>query len=144
MMGILKIVLWTFVIIVVAYAIYLAYNDISKHIPQEKKKVEKFDEPKLKICLFYANFCGFCTKYLKAGTFMDTYDKIKQQSKFDKVVFVEFDFDKNKELGNRYGVSSFPTILAISSNGDLIAEFKGDRNNPDDLIKFTSDCLNKV
>ncbi len=143
-MGLLKILLWTFVIIVVLYALYMAYNDVSKYIPQEKKKVEKFQEPQLKICLFYANFCGHCTRYLKDGTFMDTYDKIKQQNKFDKVVFVQFDFDKNKELGEKYGISSFPTIIAISADGDVVGEFAGNRSNPDDLIKFTSDCLAKI
>lgn len=143
-MGILKILLCIFVIIVVGYALLMAYNDVIKYIPQEKKKVEKFDEPKLKIALFHANFCGHCTRYLKAGTFMDTYDKLKKQKKFDKVVFVEFDFDKNKELGNKYGVSSFPTIVAISGNGDLVGEFEGDRNDPDALIKFTADSLNKL
>jgi protein disulfide-isomerase A6 len=143
-MSILKIFLWIFVIIVVVYAIVMAYNDVVKYIPQEKKKVEKFDEPKLKIALFYAEWCGHCSKYIKAGTFMDTYDKLKQQKKFDKVVFVQFDFDKNKELGNKYGVSSFPTIVAISSSGDLVGEFAGDRNDPEALIKFTSDSLNKI
>jgi len=143
-MSILKIFLWIFVIIVVAYALVMAYNDVAKYIPQEKKKVEKFDEPKLKIALFHATWCGHCVQYRKSGTFMDTYDKLKQQKKFDRVVFVEFDFDKNKELGNKYGVSSFPTIVAISSDGDLVGEFAGDRSDPDALIKFASDSLNKV
>jgi len=143
-MSLLKMFLWIFVIIVVGYAIYLAYNDISKYIPQEKNKVEKFEGDKLKICLFYAEWCGHCKKYMKDGTFMDTYDKLKQQNKFDKVVFVQFDFDKNKDLANKYGVSSFPTILAISSDGDLIGEFEGDRNNSDDLIQFTQNSLNKI
>jgi uncharacterized membrane protein len=36
-MGLLKILLWIFVISIIAYAIYMTYVDISKHIPQEKK-----------------------------------------------------------------------------------------------------------
>lgn len=143
-MGLLKILLWIFVISIIAYAIYMTYVDISKHIPQEKKKIEKFKEPQLKICLFYANWCGHCKSYMKENTFMNTYDQLKKQNKFDKVVFVQFDFDKNKELGEKYGVSSFPTILAISANGDIINEFEGDRNKSSDLIKFTEDSLSKI
>jgi hypothetical protein len=37
-MGLLKILLWIFVISIIAYAIYMTYVDISKHIPQEKRK----------------------------------------------------------------------------------------------------------
>jgi hypothetical protein len=40
-MGLLKILLWIFVISIIAYAIYMTYVDISKHIPQEKKKNRK-------------------------------------------------------------------------------------------------------
>lgn len=143
-MGILKILLWIFVIIVVIYVLVMVYNDVVKNILQEKKKVEKFEEPKLKIVLFYAEWCMHCTKYIKARTFMDTYDKIKQQKKFDKVVFSQINFDDNKELANKYDINSFPTIIAISDNGNLVNKFSGDRNDSDSLIKFTSDSLNKI
>jgi thiol-disulfide isomerase/thioredoxin len=143
-MGLLKIILWIFVIIVVLYAFYMAYNDVSKYIPQENKKVEKFKEPELKICLFYANWCGHCKSYLQANTFMNTYDQLKTQNKFDNVVFVQFDFDKNKELGEKYNISSFPTIIAISANDNIVSEFAGDRSNSAELIKFTSDSLAKI
>jgi len=140
------ILLWVFVAIVVIVALYLAYKDISKNITQEekRKRVEKFDEPKLKVCLFYANWCGHCAKYLKQNTFMDTYNQLKQQNEFDKVVFVQYDFDKNKDLANKYNISSFPSIVAISSDGYLVNEFNGNRNDPNELTQFTVESLNKV
>lgn len=143
-MKIIKTLLWIFVIIIVLYAIYMTYIDIVKNIPQEKKKTEKFQENKLKIVLYHASWCGHCVKYLKANTFMNTYDSLSTQNKYDKVVFVQLDFDKNKDTATKYNINSFPTIVAISSNGDLVNTFNGDRNDPIALEQFTSDSLLKI
>jgi thiol-disulfide isomerase/thioredoxin len=143
-MKVLKLLLWAFVIVIVVYAIYMAYKDIAKNIPSESRKVEKFQEPALKVCLFYAVWCPHCEHYLDSKVFMSTYDDLKKKSKFDKVVFVQFDFDKNKELADKYSISSFPTIIAISSDGTLVNQFNGDRNSKSDLEDFVNESLKKL
>lgn len=155
---IFKLILGLFVVIIVLYALYVTYTDIIKNIPKEMKKIiqnrnseninnensENFQEPNLKIILYHATWCGYCVKYLKENTFLDTYDNLKTQNKYDKVTFVQLDFDKNKSTATKYNISSFPTIIAISAEGDLINTFDGDRSNPTDLEKFTLDSLSKL
>lgn len=133
--------IWAFVIIVVVVAIFMMISDVSA----ASKKLEKFDEPKVKITLFHATWCGHCVKYLKSGVFMDTYKNSVQSNPAlaGKVVFVQLDYDENKEAANKFGVSSFPTIVAISNDDKLIAEFKGDRTSANDLVKFATDSLAK-
>lgn len=128
-----KTTLFVFVLLVLAYAVWMAYSDIMKNMP--KSKVEKFgDEPKLKICLYKATWCGFCTKYLQSHVFEDTYDSVK--GKYNDVVFVTYDFDENKKLAEKYNVNAFPTIIAVDKNGKLLDTFDGDRSNKDELMRF--------
>lgn len=56
-------------------------------------------------------------------------------------MFVEIDYDKHKDMANKYGVSSFPTILAVSATGTLLKTFEGDRNSPRELELFVDKCL---
>jgi hypothetical protein len=59
--------------------------------------------------------------------------------------FVQFGFDKKKELDWKYGVYLHSQqFLLYQQNGDIINEFEGDRNKSSDLIKFTEDSLSKI
>lgn len=140
---IFKILLFIFITIVVVSALVSIYKKVSLNM---SVKQEAFEEmPKVKICLFYAVWCGHCEKYLDSKVFMTTYDDLKQKGgKFDNVVFIQYDYDKNKDLAKKYNVSGFPTILAISSDGSLLDEFRGDRYNKDELRRFVEDSLLKA
>lgn len=130
-----------FVVIIVVIAMYMMYTDVKR----ESRKLESFDEPKLSVILFHATWCGHCVKYLDSDTFMKTYaTDVKNSPKLAGVVFKQLDYDKNKELADKYNISSFPSIVAVSGNGKLVGEFKGDRYNKDELIKFASDSLQKL
>lgn len=137
----LKIIIWVFVTVVVVSAIYMVIKKVYNYIPA--RKTEGFEEPPLKIYLFYAVWCPHCEKYLDSKVFMSTYDGLKQQSKFEKVTFVQVDFDKNKELGNKYGISGFPSIIAVSGD-QVLGEFQGDRYSKVELQKFVEDNLKKL
>ena len=127
----IKTTLFVFVLLILAYAVWMAYTDIMKNMP----KVEKFsDEAKLKICLYKATWCSHCNRYLQSHVFEDTYDSVK--GKYNDVVFVTYDFDENKKLAEKYNVNSFPTIIAVDKNGNLLDTFEGDRNNKDELMRF--------
>lgn len=142
-MKVLKLLLWVFVAIIVIAALYMAYRDISKNIPKDKK-TERFEEHKVKVYLFYAVWCPHCEKYLDSNVFMTTYDDLKKKTKFERVVFEQIDADKHKDLVEKYNVSGFPTILAVSASGSLINEFNGDRYNKKDLEDFVAECIGKA
>jgi len=143
-MKIIKTILIIFVLVIVAYAIYMAYTDIMKNIPAEKAKLEKFsgDDDKLKICLYKATWCGHCVKYIKSNVFNDAYSDVK--GKYNDVVFSTVDFDENKKLAEKYDINGFPTIIAVDSKGNLLDTFTGDRYKKEDLMKFVEDNRVKV
>ena len=123
----------------------MAYSDIMKNLPKQSSKLERFDEaPKLKICLYKATWCSFCTKYTQSNIFNNTYSSIKDDDMHKGVVFVTYDFDENKALAEKYNINSFPSIIAVDAQGNLIDTFEGDRMKKDELIKFVDQNLQKV
>lgn len=134
-----KNILWVLLIIFIIYTSYFLYKQFKKNMP-----VEKFDEPKLKITLYYAEWCNHCVEFRKSGTFTEIYEKLKVSPKYSAVIFEELDYDKNKELAKKHGVSSFPSIVAISGEGTLIDNFTGDRYDKNALQNFVDKCLSQV
>lgn len=126
---------WLFIIIlIILIAVFFIYiNNI---------KIENYnDSNSVKIILFYATWCGHCHRYLESNIFMDTYDTLKNNPKYKNINFEMIDFDKNKELANKYNINSFPTIISVNFDGTLIKIFEGNRNNKDHLKKFVDDSL---
>lgn len=138
---VIKMILFAFVLVILAYAVYMAYVDIMKNMP---KRVESFEEPKVKICLYKATWCSHCTNYLKSKVFEDTYASIKDKSEYKDVVFATYDYDENKKLAEKYNINSFPSIIAVDSEGNYIDKFSGDRSNKDDIISFVDKSKLKV
>lgn len=122
-----KCVLVAFLMIGLFLAVYLAYVKMSK-----KESYE--NSPGVRICLFYATWCPHCERYLESGIFDETYQKIK--GKNPNITFEKIDYDDNKNLANKYGINSFPTIISVDSNGKKIDNFKGNRNDPEELTQF--------
>lgn len=133
---IIKTILFVFVLIVIATAIFMAYKDIRSSMPGVS---ENFEEGKLKICLYKASWCGHCTKYLQSGVFESTYESLKKKPEYADVVFATIDFDENKESAEKYNVNSFPSIIAIDGQGNLLSHFEGDRYKPEELVKFVDE-----
>jgi thiol-disulfide isomerase/thioredoxin len=106
-------------------------------------KIEKYEDKKsVNVYLFFAEWCGHCERYLKSGMFMKTYDDLKKDDKYKNVIFKQIDFDKNKEMANKYNIGGFPTIISTTEDGTLIKEFSGDRNSSSDLKEFVDNSLN--
>lgn len=124
----------TLVAIVIAIAIAIVITIMLTR----KSKKERFTEekPKPKILLFHASWCKYCVEYLKdtshdgKNAFDAASAKLQGKVEFDKP-----DFDENKELANKYGISSFPTIVGVSSSGD-VKPFSGDRDNVNAIVDF--------
>ena len=135
----IKTVLFLFVLVILAYAVYMAYTDIRKNMPRISESFSDSEEKKLKICLFKAEWCSFCTKYVQAGTFNKAYESIKDKPEYKDVVFAVYDFDQNKALAEKYNINSFPSIIAVDKDGNLVKNFEGNRDSQDDLVKFVDE-----
>lgn len=150
----IKTILFVFVLLILAYAVYMAYADISKNFPKSKTVTtsisERFEDnkdntaSKLKICLYTAEWCHFCKSYKQSNIFNDTYSSIKKNDMYNGVVFATLDFDQNKAMAEKYNVNSFPTIIAVDSKGNLLDTFSGDRSDKDELVGFVDKNLNKL
>ena len=95
----------------------------------------------IKIVLFWAKWCRYCEEYLSENIFMNTYEKIDHGG---NIIFVQYEYEKNKLLADQLGVSSFPTIISIDKNSKLIDKFTGNRFNQQDLIDFALSSEQKV
>jgi len=140
-----KLLLIIFIIGIVIYALNSSYSDILNNLPESmRSNVEKYDNSNnITIALFHATWCGHCVQYRKAGTFMNTYNSINSDPSMSNIKFIEYEFDNNKNLATKYNINSFPTIVAIDSDGNLLSTFNGDRSSSDELIAFAKKNLNK-
>jgi len=75
---------------------------------------------------FYAPWCGHCK------SLMPTYEKVSQ-TLAGEVNVASVDVPANRELGTRFEIKGFPTILFLSK-GKVYA-FKG-RRTVDDIVEF--------
>lgn len=142
---VLKIILWILVIVIVTYALYMTYKDVSFNLKSlTKSETESFESAKMKIYLIYALWCPHCEKYLDSNIFLSTYEELKRQQKYDNVVFEQIDYDKNKKLVEQYDISGFPSIIAANSQGKFLGNFNGNRFNKNELIQFVDKNLSKV
>lgn len=72
--------------------------------------------------LFYAPWCGHCKKM------MPEWDQFMEESKDGDVMVVKVNADEDKELAEKHGVKSFPTIKFYSNGLDSEAEeYDGNR-----------------
>lgn len=108
----------------------------TKGSSSEKKK-------SVKVLLFYATWCPHCEKYLATGKF-DTFDEAvkKDDSIKAQVAFQKIDYDKNQAVGDRYGITAFPTIIAVDDD-EKVYRFQGNREKADDMVKFVKGVLEK-
>ena len=87
--------------------------------------------------LFYATWCSHCERYLQSGKWESL---SKDLTKSYDVVFVKYDFDKNKDKGEQYRISSFPNIIAEDKSGKVY-RFQGDRSKDVDVELFIKNAL---
>jgi thiol-disulfide isomerase/thioredoxin len=119
------------VLLLVAFSVYYHFASSSK---------EKFEEPKLKVMLFYATWCPHCENYLKSGKW-DSFSENKKWKSLN-VEFAKYDYDQNHTLGDKYRVSSFPTIIAEDPSGKT-TKFTGNRDSEEDMDSFIREALGK-
>ena len=121
--------------IITVLSLAVAYKCVSS------KRKELFQNSPVRICLFYASWCPHCEKYLSHPA--KPFDKAGDlaSKNLNGVVFEKIDYEQNKNLASKYDVNSFPSIIAISSDGKKISDFEGNRMNPDELVAFAKQAV---
>lgn len=99
-------------------------------IPYEKAVK---DTKKPMIVLFYADWCGFCVRFMPI--YEQLYKNHKNQFNFAKV---NVEDNKYKDAVEKYEISAFPTVFMVNTKADTHEHLKnenfGDMNKLDELL----------
>jgi thiol-disulfide isomerase/thioredoxin len=131
-----KALLFVGIATIVVLVIWLVVRFVAKPKNLVTEMFEQNTAQKPKVMLVHASWCGHCVDYLasKKQDGKNTFDAAAEQLK-GKVDFEKLDYDENKELANKYGVSSFPSIVGMDSKGG-VKPFSGDRDDLSALLSF--------
>jgi thiol-disulfide isomerase/thioredoxin len=133
------ILLWLSLVAATACILLLVMSYASKRrVPFETfEEDDEIGGADVTVYLFHAKWCGHCVRYLEGGAFDRFAGKYASPSSPQVVVkFRKVDVDQHKALVDKYGVRSFPTLLAVVKGQKM--PFGGDRESEADLKTFVN------
>jgi thioredoxin-like negative regulator of GroEL len=77
-----------------------------------------------KLVLFYTETCPHCTAML------NDWNTAAKKVNTGSQKMIKINCTKNKDLANKYSITSYPTILLLS-NGKMVSTYTGSRNSTD-------------
>lgn len=80
---------------------------------------------------YYTDWCGWCKKLDK-----ETYQHNAVVEKSDEFISAKINAEKDVKSARAHGVSSYPTILFLNSEGKEIWRVKGYKNGPQFLLEM--------
>jgi protein disulfide-isomerase A6 len=123
--------------VLVAFALCLALVSASSVVELTPDNFDSVvDGSKSVFVEFFAPWCGHCKSL--APVWDELSEAYKTQGK--EVVIAKVDADAHRDLGQRFGVSGFPTLKLFKKGGDKASpdDYNGGRDL-DDLVKFVND-----
>ena len=69
---------------------------------------------------FYTDWCGWCKKLDS-----DTYSDSKVNAASEKFICVKINAEKEPAITGKYGVSGYPTVIFLDSNGNILQKNPG-------------------
>ncbi|KAL8171803.1 hypothetical protein V2J09_023607 [Rumex salicifolius] len=93
------------------------------------------DKSKNVLVEFYAPWCGHCK------SLAPIYEKVAAAFKSeDEIVIANVDADKHRDLGEKFGVTGFPTLKFFSKNNKEGEDYEGGRDLNDFVNFFNDKC----
>lgn len=90
---------------------------------------DKLSSDKTNVLFFHATWCGACKKADK--------NLKKEMSSFPTDLQVlKVDYDSNKDLRTKYGVTSQHTFVVVDENGEMLSKFSGAKDLEDILAEI--------
>lgn len=100
---------------------------INKNQDQKNQK-----ERKNRLCLYYADWCGYSRQFLPIWKKLKT--EILSSNLKDKINLVEYECDNQKEICQQNGIRGYPTVILHKENGEKV-EYQGQRETKE-IIDF--------
>lgn len=129
-------------IILIVIALWVVKQFLLK---SNNKALEKFEDEveaeqrKPQVILFHAKWCKYCVEYLSANlpeSGKNAFDTAAD-TLGNTVIFYKADVDEERDLIEKYNITSFPSIIGVSSDGTSIP-FSGNRNDATALATFAT------
>jgi thiol-disulfide isomerase/thioredoxin len=109
---------------------YLKYK--LKYTNLKTKQLRGGGDNKIQFCLFKADWCGHC------NGFKSTWNKLLESELANKINFIKYDYEDNKDKIDEYNISGFPTIILIKDG--IRYDYEKNRNY-DNIIKFLKEHI---